>query len=129
MIYSVDVLSLYEIDSFDRFKSKAEQEIPNLPENLQSAAKEAINDKTFKKEYLSLINAYKLLAKDPEVKISSGDDFYSDNTVKKVADNLKTRGLDVVYKKDGDKKEFRLKIDSSFLKALGALISKIAGLF
>ncbi|HKX20994.1 MAG TPA: hypothetical protein VJM74_04920 [Nitrososphaeraceae archaeon] len=34
----VDVMS-NEIDSFERFKTKAEIEIPNLPPNLQSAAK------------------------------------------------------------------------------------------
>lgn len=124
----VDVMS-NEIDSFERFKTKAEIEIPNLPPNLQSAAKQAINDKTFQNEYLTLIDAYKEVAKDEEVKISNGDDFYSDKALKKVTDNLKTRGLDFDYETDGNKKKVHLKIDSSFLTALGALITKIAGLF
>jgi len=124
----VDVMS-NEIDSFERFKTKAEVEIPNLPPDLQSAARNAINDKAFQNEYLTLIDAYKEVANDSEVKISTGNDLYSDTALKKVTDNLKTRGLDLSYEKNGDKKKFHLKIDSSFLTALGALISKIAGLF
>ncbi|HKX20993.1 MAG TPA: hypothetical protein VJM74_04915 [Nitrososphaeraceae archaeon] len=78
---------------------------------------------------MTLIDAYKEVAKDEEVKISNGDDFYSDKALKKVTDNLKTRGLDFDYETDGNKKKVHLKIDSSFLTALGALITKIAGLF
>jgi len=118
-----------EIDSFERFKTKAEAEIPNLPQNLQSVAQDAIKDENFKKEYLSLIDAYKEVARDPDVKISKRDDLYSDDVIKKVGDNLKTRGLELDWERKGDNKKLHLKIDSSFLTALGALISKIAGLF
>ena len=117
-----------DIGTFEQFDKVAHMQLGSLSKDLQEAVGNSLQNPEFKERYLDYLTAYEAAVKDANV--ASSKDLLDQDFIHKAKNNLQERGLKLHYKTDSEgAKELSLEIESEFLKAIGALISKLAGFF